>query len=106
MTDMKKILFCVILLLLPLMASAGAIKINGIYYNLSSSSPYKAEVTSNTSDMYTGDITIPSTVNYGGKTYDVTSIGESAFWYCESLTSIDIPNSVKSIGNNAFVNCI
>ena len=34
----------------------------------------------------------------------VTSIGNSAF-YCTSLTSIEIPNSVTSIGNYAFSGC-
>ena len=32
----------------------------------------------------------------------VTSIGDDAFYYCESLTSITIPDSVTSIGNGAF----
>ena len=35
----------------------------------------------------------------------VTSIGERAFYYCNSLTSIVIPNSVTSIGTNAFCDC-
>ena len=35
----------------------------------------------------------------------VTSIGESAFFYCSSLTSITIPDSVTSIGDYAFFNC-
>ena len=34
-----------------------------------------------------------------------TSIGEYAFCYCRSLTSITIPNSVTSIGEYAFHNC-
>ena len=35
----------------------------------------------------------------------VTSIGESAFGYCGSLTSVTIGNGVTSIGNYAFSNC-
>ena len=48
---------------------------------------------------------IPETVIYNGSTYSVTSIGNSAFSYCYSLTSVTIPNSVTSIGNYAFSRC-
>ena len=41
-----------------------------------------------------GSITIPSTL--GG--CPVTSIGDGAFSYCDSLTSITIPDRVTSIG--------
>ena len=35
----------------------------------------------------------------------VTTIGNSAFSYCSSLTSLTIHDSVTSISNNAFRNC-
>ena len=53
---------------------------------------------------YTGDesvINIPETIDG----YKVTSIGDEAFYRYISLTTITIPNSVTSIGRNAFQNC-
>ena len=53
----------------------------------------------------TTEIRIPSQIKYGKYTYEVTSIGKKAFFYCKSLTSITIPNSVTSIGDVAFCKC-
>ena len=36
---------------------------------------------------------------------NVVSIGDGAFFNCNSLTAINIPNSVASIGRSAFENC-
>jgi hypothetical protein len=48
-----------------------------------------------------GAVTIPDKING----LPVTSIGNSAFWNCTSLTSVTIPNSVTSIEQVAFSYC-
>ena len=81
--------------------------IDGIYYNFSGSNAtvtYKVN-SSNNSSAYTGDVVIPSTVDYNGKTYNVTSIEDYAFRSCYSLTSVTIPEGVTSIGGGAFYYC-
>ncbi len=49
-----------------------------------------------------GDVEIPETL--GG--YPVTSIGEYAFFKCEAITAVEIPDTVTSIGEKAFRECI
>ena len=48
-----------------------------------------------------GDVIIPSTL--GG--YPVTSIGTRAFFWCEDVTSVTIPDGVTSIDEGAFDCC-
>ena len=101
---MKQTLLSLLLALLPLAASADAVEIGGIYYNLIPKGKV-AEVTSNPK-TYKGTVVIPDSVVYDGITYFVTSIGLSAFTDCSELLSVIIPNSVKSIGYGAFNGCI
>ena len=89
--------------LLSLNAHAYDAYVDGIYYNLDTSAK-TATVTSG-GNKYTGSVYIPSSFNYNGSNYSVTSIGYQAFSYCSGLTSITIPNSVTSIGIMAFFGC-
>lgn len=106
---MKQSLLALILSIVTVLNSyAYDAKIDGIYYNFSGT---EATVTCLQVDNifvsvdYSGDIIIPSTVEYKSKNYKVTSIGECAFAGCSSLTSITIPESVNSIGKYAFEGC-
>ena len=47
-------------------------------------------------------VNIPETVTYRGNTYTVTAIGSKAFYGCNRLTDIIIPNTVTTIGASAF----
>ena len=98
---MKKQLLFILMMLLPMVASAQA-EIDGIYYYLSSDNT--VSVTSNP-NRYSGSVVIPEKVTYENVEYSVTSIGGGAFSNCSGLTSVTIPNSVTSIGEWAFNNC-
>lgn len=100
---MKKVFITLIALLLTLAASA-AVQYNGLWYNLNSSDN-TAEVVASQGTKYSGDISIPSYVNYDNKIYNVTSIGLSAFEGCTGLTSIYIPSGVKTLEQGAFYEC-
>ena len=96
-------------------------KVDGLYYNflegdnVEVTHPYRpalpTESASNaaTQDLYDDyaeltELTIPSTISYEGKVYNVIRIGYAAFDQC-NLTYVDIPSSIKTIGVAAFSNC-
>ena len=102
-TIMKKIFLSLLLVLLPLVAFADAVEIDGIYYKIVPKGN-AAEVTINP-NLYVGIVDIPASIVYEGNEYSVTSIGNYAFRYCKDLTSVTIPSSVLSIGTYAFYAC-
>ena len=102
---MKKLFTLLLALVATTALWAEDFEVNGIYYNILTDKTNEVEVTNNGLSSYSGSVTIPSTVTHNGTTYSVTSIGDSAFYDCSSLTSITIPNSVTSIGDKAFYEC-
>lgn len=110
-------------LLLSLMMSAAAIaeevydfNVDGIYYKILENGnevcvTYKnhsyshSTHSANYESDYTGDVVIPATVTFNGKTFQVTGIGDHAFYERRSVTSVSIPSSVTYIQWDAFDLC-
>ena len=95
-------LVALILLMCCTLGYAQEFKFEGLTYKVIDASKRYVEV------IYGADtetIKIPSTVTRGGVKYTVTSIGDDAFSYCSSLTSITIFCGVTSIGKSAFDGC-
>ncbi len=118
----RQLFVAMVALLCSVTASAHDFEVGGIYYNITDKTNLTVEVTyegvlsAYIKNDYTGNIVIPSTVNYNGKSYSVTSIKESAFsnynrfildkdTIVRGVTSVTIPNSVTSIGGYAFYGC-
>lgn len=83
-------------------------EVDGIYYYRTSATELEVAckvLSDQNRSAYTGSVTIPSTVTYMGKTFNVTSIGEYAFRDCTSLTNVTIPSSIREIKSYAFYNC-
>ncbi len=84
--------------------------VDGIYYNFDIAKKV-ATVTYNGSDepwnnpSYSGDVVIPTTVNYEGMTFEVLTIGQYAFFFAYEVTSVSIPEGVVHIETEAFADC-
>ena len=98
---MKKQLLLLVVILLPMVARAASVEIDGIYYELVSKAK---QATVKGAVLTSGNLIIPASVTYEEVEYSVTSIGSEAF-KGRSMTSVTIPNSVTSIGENAFQGC-
>lgn len=96
---------------------------NGVVYNILSEEDKTVEVTCgdwvwgghtlHINFQYKGDVVVPPTVQYKGVTYDVVAVGPSAFRPVETeekpqppVTSITLPNTIKTIGKYAFYECV
>ena len=69
--------------------AGGTNEVRLTYYNLDGSDTANNHVS--------GDVVIPSSVEYNGTTYNVTDINELTFLGCSNLTSITIPSSITDI---------
>lgn len=56
-------------------------------------------------NKYSGDVVIPASFTADGIEFKVTALGDKCFYNCCGITSITIPEGVKTLGNDCFHNC-
>lgn len=96
-------------------AQAYTFEVDGIYYYYCTDNygiftggvgvTYRGEYASQYDGEYSGVISIPDSITYGGNTYPVTVIGYSAFSGCSSLQEVVLGNCVEIITEDAFSGC-
>lgn len=111
----KTLLFVFLTTLFPTLMRAAAgetftVKVNGIdmkFFIMTEGGGGGNQVctTSQAIDWdYEGDVDIPSSVQYNGKEYTVTEIGQYSF-ASSVFNSVKIPSTVTKIGSHAFAYC-
>jgi len=82
-------------------------EVDGIYYEITSVGSKTVQVTykEKSKASYTGEVTIPSSVTIHDVTYNVTAIGERAFYECSNLQKVTLPEGIITIGQEAFSGC-
>ena len=111
---MKKLLLFMVTMLMPMMASAYDFELDGFFYNVISVSDLTLELTTDVENLdvlnggnnkkYSGDIIIPSKINYKGKEWSIIKIC-GTFNYCSDVTSVNLPSTITEIGPGTFVGC-
>ena len=92
-----------LLFLIP--GTVSSFEVDGIWYTPHLDNENEVLVGS-MNKMFWGDVLIPATVSYEGKSYTVTGIAEWAFDGCVGLTSVELPPTLEVIGRHAFAGCI
>ena len=98
-------LFSFLLLCVGAQAASILVPIENGKYFYSIDTEANFAIFSKISGTVQGDITIPSTISYGGKAYPVTGLGGGLFLGCGELTSIKLPASVTSLPDDCFAYC-
>lgn len=103
---MKKLISALcILLLCCAKLSAHDFFVDGIYYGIIDTGVVAVTHKSDEVNSYSGIVVIPESVCYEGRTYQVTTIGDGAFYASERLKAVSMPDGITVIGNNAFWGC-
>lgn len=75
-------------------------------YKIKEGSTNQVEIIKSQCPSQDSNLEIPTTIQYNGNTYTVTSIGEEAFKGCQRYVgNLIVPEGITFIGYKAFANC-
>ena len=81
--------------------------VDGIKYKITGTGtvavtyPNAAQPSTTNPSTYSGEITIPQSINIKGKTFKVTAIGDYAF-HCANITALNLPEGITQLGYKAI----
>ena len=101
----KVFLLIMFLLIASIKTFAYDFAIDGICYNIQSKTYGTCNVSGYT-ELTNNNLIIPASITWNNIKYSVVSIEKEAFKHCSEITSIVIPESVTSIGDQTFYGCI
>ena len=105
MEPLRKLFVVAILLTLSTTIKAGDPNLVGsIWYDIDISSKTATVIAPQNGGKYSGEISIPSTINFDG-TVRVIAIGDRAFYGSVLLTKVTMTSQITSIGERAFYGC-
>ena len=76
--------------------------VDGIYYDVMNETEVAVTFKDRHYNSYRGEVEVPEQVEIAGRTYRVTAVADRAFYECDSLISVVLPNAIDSIGQYAF----
>lgn len=105
----QKMLLAFMLSLISAPSYAYDFKVDDFCYEIISAEDKTARIVTpnawyNNANYASGAVVIPDRVKYEDNLYTVTEIGSNTFRSC-AIISVKIPNTIVSIGNDAFANC-
>lgn len=104
--NMKRRLSLLAVSIIATLSYAYDVCVENVYYNVDALNRTASVTYKDRSfNSYSGEVKIAKKVECNGVKYEVTSIGDSAFYQCKDLVSIAIHKNITEIGNGAFNAC-
>lgn len=101
----KSIFLILVLALGSLSAAAKEVTVGKLKYKVNTSSGIARCTGLATPAKKNYNLTIPSTINYGGTTLRVISVEDEAFWWDNYLRDVKLSDYTETIGTKAFADC-